>query len=100
MKNWELPEDEHKSILIEAEGLVHGDRNVDYGHPLDDFRRIATMWSQILGVYVDPDKVPLCMIALKISRQCNKKKRDNLVDIAGYAETAAWSIDERKRRGE
>ena len=30
---------EHKSILTEAEGLVHGDRNESYGHPLDYLNR-------------------------------------------------------------
>ena len=28
------------------------------------------------------------MIAVKISRECNAHKRDNLVDIAGYAACA------------
>ena len=33
--------------------------------------------------------VPLCMIAVKLARQAHRHKRDNLVDIAGYARTAA-----------
>ena len=44
------------------------------------------MWSAILGVTVRAEQVPLCMIALKISRECNQAKRDNRVDIACYAE--------------
>jgi hypothetical protein len=43
--------------------------------------------SVLLGVYVPVWKVPLCMAALKISRECQKHKRDNLVDGAGYLET-------------
>ncbi len=73
-------------ILEEAAKLVHGDRGQDYGDPSDDFAKTAKMWSAILGVEVTPDKIPLCMIAVKISRLCNSYKRDSVVDIAGYAE--------------
>ena len=82
-----------ESILIEAQRLVHGDRGDAYGHPLDDFRRTAAMWSAILGCEVRPEQVGLCMCAVKISRQCNKPKRDNLVDIAGYAETVSMALE-------
>lgn len=78
-----------ESILAEAERLVHGDRGVDYGHPIEDFTRTGQMWGAILGVPVGPAQVGLCMVALKISRECNKSKRDNLVDGAGYFETVA-----------
>ena len=73
--------------MSEAQKLVHGARQKSYGHPADDFARTAKMWSAILGVEVPPEKVPLCMIAVKVSREVNQHKRDNLVDIAGYAET-------------
>lgn len=89
---------EHKSILVESEKLVHGDRNDSYGHPLDDFKRTAKMWSAILGIEIDPEQVGLCMIAVKLSRECHKPKRDNLVDIAGYAETVEWCKDEKYTR--
>ena len=75
------------NILEEAASLVDGDRAMDYGHPKKDFERVALMWSAILGTDIEPDQVPLCMIALKLSRQTHKPKRDNIVDIAGYART-------------
>jgi hypothetical protein len=31
--------------------------------------------------------VALCLVALKISRECFRSKRDNRVDMAGYAAT-------------
>lgn len=77
--------EKHESILDEATRITSGSRNDDYGHPYEDFKRIAAMWSAILGHTVHIDKVALCMIAVKISRECNKHKRDNLVDIAGFA---------------
>lgn len=78
-----------ESILKTADELVHGDRAVSYGHPYTDFSRTAQMWSAILGVDVEPAQVGLCMIAVKLSRECNRPGRDNLVDIAGYAETVS-----------
>lgn len=87
------------NILEEANSLVNGARQGDYGHPIDDFTRTAAMWSAILGHPVTAEQVGLCMCAVKISRQINKPKRDNLVDLAGYAATVDMVIEERKRRG-
>ena len=86
------------NVLDEANGLVHGNRGADYGHPLDDFTRTAKIWSAILGCPVSAEQVGLCMIGVKLSRQCNRPKRDNMVDAAGYAETVQMCIDERERR--
>lgn len=90
----------NESILMEAQRLVYGDRNEAYGHPLDDFTRTAKMWSAILGFPVSADQVGLCMMAVKISRQCNSRKRDNMVDAAGYAATVQMVLDERLAREE
>lgn len=62
-------------------------RGEDYGHPREDFSRTAIMWSAILGVPVTAEQIPLCMIALKISREVHKHKADNIDDIMGYAKT-------------
>lgn len=78
----------HESATAEAERLVHGQRGKAYGHPADDFGRTGRMWGAILGIPdVPPEKVGLCMAAVKISREVNKHGRDNLVDLAGYGET-------------
>ncbi len=77
-----------ETILQEAQRLVHGDRGDDYGHPILDFTRSGRMWGAILGIPdVPPEKVAMCMIAVKLSREVNRNKRDNRVDMAGYAET-------------
>ena len=86
------------NVLLEADKLVHGDRNISYGHPFDDFSRTAAMWSAILGTKVTAEQVGLCMCAVKISRECNLPKLDNMVDLAGYAETVNMVIEERARR--
>ncbi len=81
-----VPTDEN--VLEEANRLVGGARGENYGHPYDDFGRTAAIISAIIGTEVTRHQVPLIMIAVKLSRHCNKPKRDNIVDIAGYARTA------------
>jgi hypothetical protein len=83
------------NILEEANGLVNGARQNDYGHPIHDFTRTGQMWSAILGVPVTAEQVALCMIAVKISRLCNAPKRDSIVDIAGYAATLEMVLEKR-----
>ena len=76
-----------ETILQEAQRLVHGPRQQSYGHPFDDFTRTGRMWGAILGREdVPPDLVALCLVAVKIGREVNAPKRDNRVDMAGYAE--------------
>jgi hypothetical protein len=87
-----------ETTLQEAQRIVHGDRRIDYGHPMDDFARTSLIWQAILGIPVTPEQVALCMVGVKISREVNKPKRDNLVDMAGYAETLNMVHEERQRR--
>ena len=87
-----------ESILEEAKRIVHGDRGENYGHPLEDFSRTAKIWSAILGIEVTAEQVALCMVGVKISREVNRPKRDNIVDGAGYFETLDMVKKERARR--
>lgn len=84
----------------EAEYLVIGDRNADYGHPLDDFERIAKIWSAILDTEVRAEQIPLCMTGLKLAREVHKHKRDNVVDAHGYLITYRMVREEQARRGD
>ena len=89
---------EEESILDEAKRIVHGERGENYGHPFEDFSRTAKIWSAILGKDITPEQVALCMVGLKISREVNRPKRDNIVDGAGYFETLDMVKKERKRK--
>lgn len=90
--------DYYETALDEAKRLVHGVRGGSYGHPLDDYTRTAAIWSAILGHDITAEQAILCMCAVKISREVNKAKRDNRVDLAGYAECLEMCYVERERR--
>lgn len=76
-----------ESILEEAQRLIHGQRNKDYGHPRENIGHTAAMWSAYLGVEVTPMDVCHMMQQLKQSRMktTGQYHRDSNVDIAGYA---------------
>lgn len=73
------------TVLTEADKLTSQTRRSEYGHPQEDFERVAMIWSAILGYEVTPHQVVLCMAGLKLSRASYSLKRDTIVDIAGYA---------------
>lgn len=85
----------HNSTLAEELMSTVLVRGKSYGHPYEDFSRTAAFWSIIFGVPVTPEQVGLAMIAMKMSREINKSKRDNRLDIAGYAETLEMIAQKR-----
>ena len=86
--------DYDESVLLEAQKLVHGDRNDDYGPPIEDFTRTVGMLNALFAHKLKEDLTPadfaMLMVCVKLSREVNKHKRDNLVDGAGYFECADW----------
>lgn len=82
MATIEIP-DEHP--VAEALKIIGGDRQNDYGPPERNFQRIADVWSVILGIEVTPAQVGWCMVGVKMAREVNCPKRDNIVDAIGYA---------------
>jgi hypothetical protein len=88
-----------EDILMEANRLVNGARNNEYGNPIADFERTADFWTIYLQgarearegwPVLMPHDVAIMMILLKISRiTWTPSKRDHWVDIAGYAACGA-----------
>ena len=82
---------EPESVAQEAHRVVNSDRAEAYGHPIFDMTRTADMLTAILrdklrpGTRLEAEDVCQAMICVKQSRERNKPKRDNQVDIAGYA---------------
>jgi hypothetical protein len=79
--------------------FVWPNKGAAYGHPIDDYTRTGRMWGAILGVPdIDPRICCLMMSAVKISREVNAPKRDNRVDLAGYAECAEMVAQRQAER--
>ena len=78
-------------ILDVAASITRGDRQAGYGPPDQDFRKTADMWTGMFqymlapGAAFEPRHVAMAMICIKLSREFHQKKRDNWIDIAGYA---------------
>lgn len=72
-------------ILDTAKMLTCGDRDKDYGSPVDNMTDIAEMWSVILDQPVRPEHVALCMVAVKLCRaKVSPEKADHYADGAAY----------------
>lgn len=77
----------NQQLLIEANNIVSGSSQQQYGDPRENFQRIANGWTTIFDVAVTPEQVALAMMWLKITRELHQHKHDNLVDIIGYTLT-------------
>lgn len=84
------------NVLQEADKLVNGKRDVTYGLPHLNWGDTAEMMTAYLHATgklprdkaLDAQDGCMLMTCVKLSRQGNLRQRDNLVDIAGYANVA------------
>ena len=89
------PTGTRETILEEANRLIYGERQSEYGPGHVEMAQVAAMWSVIIGAPVTAYQAALCMTALKIVRARNNPKRDSLVDGAGYLGLAQRVIEGR-----
>ena len=81
------------SVLDEARRTINGERQDQYGKPEDCFALIAEYWTTYLeskglmaeGPAVGEGDVAMMMVLFKIAREAHSHKRDNIVDLCGYA---------------
>lgn len=80
------------SILVQAELLINGQRQADYGDKRQNFSQIAMLWQGTLamklapGQSITPEDVALCMMQVKIARLAKSPDhKDSIIDVAGYA---------------
>ena len=85
-----------QDILEEANKLIGGDRNDDYGDKLTNHENIAALWSIFLRKKLTPHDVAMCMALVKVARLMHAHKPDSYVDLAAYA-AIAGEIDERTK---
>ena len=78
--------------LVQQRGSV-------YGHPLDDFGRVAKLKAVVADIK-DPElRHAAEMVCVKLARLCTTPEHlDSWDDIGGYAKTGRMVIEERARR--
>lgn len=100
-RNSNRPE-EVLTVNGEASRIVYGQREEHYDNPLDNFSQIAEMlsalWKRKLLEPITAHDIAPMMIVTKLSRHSHSWLFDNLVDIAGYAETDLRVKLEREKR--
>lgn len=87
-----------ETVLEEANRIIYGDREKTYGDPGKNFRATAELWNGYIRAKHEAEKktnvydwglsaldVAHMMILLKIARELHMHRRDNVVDMAGYA---------------
>lgn len=82
-----------KSILLEAESIVNGERNTQYGDAKEAFQVYVGICKSAFGLDLSSADVAKVMIAIKLGRERFKHKRDNLVDLTGYTEILNRLLD-------
>ena len=95
----DMNEENKQSILDEAKAIVEGSRQSDYGDPVESFERIAKTASMITGKDLSPKECCAVLMAVKLVRESFAHKRDNLVDLCGYAHIMN-EIMESEKKGE
>jgi hypothetical protein len=80
-----------------ATELVLGDRNAAYGHPGEDYAKVAKIWSGLLYPILQRDITPqeaiLMMVGLKLAREVHIPKSDNIIDAHGYLLCYEWALN-------
>ena len=85
-----------QKILEEANKLIGGDRNNDYGDKLTNHKNIAALWSIFLRKKITAHDVAMCMALVKVARLKHAHKKDSYIDLAAYA-AIAGEINERDK---
>jgi hypothetical protein len=95
LPSWDQPyKSERRKLLEDTVNLIDGERNADYGEPIDDFSQTALMIQTYLdgitrvrgSLIILPHDVAVIQTFVKLSRLITSPaKRDHWADIVGYA---------------
>ena len=96
----DMEEENKQSILDEAKAIVEGSRQSDYGDAVNNFERIAAIVNSVYPeLNITSQQCCMVLIAVKLIREGYRHKRDNLVDLCGYAEIMN-EIQNLEKKGE
>ena len=91
-----------KPMLHQAQELVQGARQSDYGDKLQNFTQIAMLFQGTLAqklqpnARITPEDVAILMMQVKIARLAKSPDHfDSIMDVAGYAACFSMLQDER-----
>jgi hypothetical protein len=88
----------NKIQLLDACKAVLNSRGQHYGNVYENHKRIAEIWSIILGIKILTEQVPLMMVGLKVARLIETPDhQDSIIDLAGYAATLSECVEEKKK---
>jgi len=77
MKQW------YANILDECSRIA-SERGESYWPVEENFKNIAAIHRENFGVEITPVEIAEVMISIKIARQKNKHKDDNIIDVINY----------------
>ena len=81
---------EREEILQTAIHLTMGDRNENYGDPVDEYQRQAAAFHLLTGHDITAREAVLFMVLLKLGRLSgNEMHKDSYIDAAAYL-AIAW----------
>lgn len=87
-----------KQQLLETALATVTNRGSDYGDAYINHKRIAEMWTVILGIEVKAHQVVMAMAAVKLARLVETPDhQDSWIDLAGYAATGSECIDRQEK---
>lgn len=87
-------------ILEKARQCVCEDQDRQYGHPEDNFGKIAELWGAYRGEYFPVKDVAMMMALVKIARIYAGESIDSYVDLAGYAACGGELATEERHTAE
>lgn len=99
-RSFATPQPLMESVLEEAQRVVYGAREKEYGHPIVSLSQIAEMWTGFMSartgsmVVLLKQDVANMFILAKMARTFNSPQhRDSWVDMAGWAGVGARAMN-------
>jgi hypothetical protein len=76
-------------VLVNTSIIINNDRNKTYGHVVDDYEKVRTIFYGLTGIELDLHQCLMFMASVKLARIRTNLDRDilhkdSLIDLIGY----------------